>query len=146
MKQRFIMNEKMTDIYESKLYGIVTELEVLKTATEKDMQHISQNIEDIKNEIWELKANAKKINESSVDIATLIQKSKNTTELLHSFKNELEAKMVTKEYLEEKKYKDWRLWLVVIGLVASIGFNIFNFYKLNENHKERTDVSSSRQK
>lgn len=137
------MSDRTVDIFEEKFHKLITELEIIKISTEKDLQHITQTIEDIKHEIWELKSNSKKINQSSVDIATLIQKSENNSILLQSFKNELEAKMVTKEYLENKKYKDWRLWLVVIGLVASLGFNAFNYYHLNENHKDTSNVSSS---
>jgi hypothetical protein len=43
--------------------------------------------------------------------------------LLISFKNELEAKMVTKTELNDKKYKDWRLWLSILAIIISVGMN-----------------------
>lgn len=129
---------------EKDFLGIDASLENLKALLEKDITYFTDAHEQLKSEIWELKANAKTIHQNEVDIATLIEKATNNTALLESYKKELEAKMVTKDYLNEKKYKDWRLWLIVIGLTASLVLGSFNAYQSYKNGE--TDVPSSNQK
>ncbi len=127
---------------DKEFYSLLLEVNKISVSIDKDIkliEHITNSLEkkiddDLKQEIWDLKTNIKKINQNETDIAVLIEKSESNTKLLESYKKELEAKMVTKQYLEDKKYKDWRIWMVGIGLLIAIGFGAFNSYHIFKNN------------
>ena len=127
---------------DKEFYNLSSKVNEINVSIERDTKHIEHIIDslekkiddDLKPEIWDLKTNIKKISQNEKDIAVLIEKSENNAKLLESYKKELEAKMVTKQYLEDKKYKDWRIWMVGIGLLVAIGFGAFNsYYIFNKN-------------
>lgn len=128
---------------DKEFYKLISDLEVAKTSLEKDIEilkiniekdisHLEKTSEQIKEELFDLKANSKTIHHNEVDIAILIEKSESNTKLLESYKKELEAKMVTKDYLEDKKYKDWRLWLAGVAVIVSVGFSFYNSYQMTK--------------
>jgi DNA repair exonuclease SbcCD ATPase subunit len=128
---------------DKEFYKLISDLEVAKTSLEKDIENLKTNFEkdishldkiseQIKEDLFEFKANSKTIHQNEVDIAKLIEKAESNTKLLESYKKELEAKMVTKDYLETKKYKDVRLWLAGIAVLASIGFSLYNSYQMSK--------------
>ncbi|ALV24570.1 hypothetical protein CIG2463D_0997 [Campylobacter iguaniorum] len=83
----------------------------------------------IKREIWDIKQYIQKINQNEKDIAVLLQKLYGLEQILISNKSELEAKMATKEYVDEKKYKSLTLWISLIAILISVATIIIDFIK-----------------
>jgi tRNA/tmRNA/rRNA uracil-C5-methylase (TrmA/RlmC/RlmD family) len=117
-------------IKKEKFYELSVKISELKITSEKDIQRLeqlneglNQKIDALKSEIWELKNHGKSISQAEKDIAVLSEQSIGNKDLLISFKNELEAKMVTKTELNDKKYKDWRLWLSILAIIIAVGMN-----------------------
>lgn len=111
----------------------------LEDKFDKDIKSLDKKIEDLKGEIWELKSSKKHITQNEKDIAVLSQQVKGNSDLLESYKREVEAKMVTRRELDDKKYKDWRLWLGVIAFIGSLLLGGLNYYKLTSNQKNGSE-------
>lgn len=111
----------------------------LEDKFDKDIKSLDKKIEDLKAEIWELKSSKKHITQNEKDIAVLSQQVKGNSDLLESYKREVEAKMVTRRELDDKKYKDWRLWLGVIAFIGSLLLGGLNYYKLTSNQKNGSE-------
>ncbi|MGM0520447.1 MAG: hypothetical protein ACQERD_12500 [Campylobacterota bacterium] len=103
--------------FQEKLFSLRNDVTELKTIQKKDMEKIDhivssieQKIDSINDDLNELKQNHK----------LTIQNDRNLTELkerTNGLDRELSAKMVTKDELQEMKYKDWRVWLAIGSLV-----------------------------
>jgi len=106
---------------------------------DKDIQSLQQKIDDLKSEVWDLKSSKKHITQNEKDITKLSEQVKGYSALMDSYKREIEAQMVTRKELEEKKYKDWRLWIAVVAFIGSMVFGGLNYYKLLSNEKQGSE-------
>ena len=114
---------------------------------EQSLRNLDNKVNnDIKQDIWEIKQNIKKITQNEKDIAVLIEKIKQAEILLSSTKETLEAKMVTKKDMDEKKYKDWRLWLAILALAVSFIMPFANKFFSKDNNTRKENVSSYNKK
>lgn len=100
-----------------------SKLEIIVLSMDKTIEN------NIKKEIWDIKQYIQRINQNEKDIAVLLQKLYGLEQMLISNKSELETKMATKEYVDEKKYKSLTLWISIIAIVASLSPAIINFIK-----------------
>ncbi len=123
------------------------DIEINIVKIEQSLQNLDNKVNnDIKQDIWEIKQNIKKITQNEKDIAVLIEKIKQAEILLSSTKETLEAKMVTKKDMDEKKYKDWRLWLAVLALAVSFIIPFANKFFSKDNNTRKENVSSYNKK
>lgn len=127
-------------------YELSSEVKSVNVKLEKDtekfaliIKSLEDKIEDLKSEIWDLKSSKKHITQNEKDIAVLSQQVKGNSELLESYKREVEAKMVTRKELEDKKYKDWRIWLGIAGILIAIGLGALNYFKIENSQKNGSE-------
>lgn len=106
---------------------------------DKDIQSLQEKIDDLKAEVWELKSSKKHITQNEKDIAVLSEQVKGNSTLMDSYKREIEAQMVTRKELDDKKYKDWRLWLGVVGVIIAIGIGTMNYFKIENTQKNGSE-------
>lgn len=106
---------------------------------DKDIQSLQQKLDDLKAEVWDLKGTKKHITQNEKDIAVLSEQVRGISTLMDSYKREIEAQMVTRKELDEKKYKDWRLWLGGIGLIAAIVIGAINYFKIESNQNNGSE-------
>lgn len=139
--------EKSLELIEEKIKQIKEPLVFKIDQIEKSINSLEQKIkDDIKSDIWELKQSSKNITQNEKNIAVIVEQFKGLNKQLDSYKKELEAKIVTHKDLEDKKYKDWRLWISIIAIALSI-FTLFNNPNIvTFNKKGNTNVSTSSEK
>lgn len=137
--------------FEKELLKIEKEIELNQNNTKHELKTFEKSIEileekidnDLKKEIWELKQNIKNIQQNEKNIAVLDEQFNTLGIKILGFKNEIEAKMVTHKDLNEKKYKDWRLWISIFAICISL-FTLYS--NSNTSIKELFNVSSSHKK
>ncbi len=145
IEQAFKIEEQKRENLLSKLEQAKENINFKLTQIEKSIDSVDNKLKnDVKTDIWEIKQSVKNISQYEKDIAVLSEQFKSITKQLESYKKELEAKMITTKDLEDKKYKDWRLWLSIIAiLIAILSF----LYKQNTNTSmEKHDVPTNTQK
>lgn len=124
---------------EKEIEKIALLLQSIENKFDKEVQNLERKIEDLKSEIWDLKSSKKHITQNEKDIAVLTEQVKGNSALLESYKREVEAKMVTRKELEEKKYKDWRIWLGIAGILIAIGLGALNYFKIENSQKNGSE-------
>ncbi|MDX4069150.1 hypothetical protein [Aliarcobacter skirrowii] len=150
------MNEKELEqalkLEEQKRENLLSKIDQVKENINFKLEQIEKSISslddkiksDVKKDIWELKQNIKNIAQNEKNIAVLTEQLKSFNIQLASQKKEIEAKMVTTKDLDDKKYKDWRLWISIIAIVISC-FTLFVKPNLNT-QMEKSNVSANTQK
>lgn len=139
-------------ISDKELYSLVNKVfenektiqraELHNSATDDKIQSTNEKLKELKDEIWELKNYGKRLNKNEQDISILNERSISQEKVLNSVKNELEAKMVTRQQLDEIKYKKWRIGLAIVGLVIAFiaGMNFDKMKRfISEYEQEKTE-------
>ena len=113
---------------EHEFYSLKEQVSVHKTQIDNQLEkieikisHLEEKISDIRGDIGDIKAMLKDLETLKIDVNSLSQHNQKIgyiiDEKINNFRKEL----------DDKKYKDWRLWLGVASLVVGIIAIIINF-------------------
>jgi len=109
---------------------------------ESTLKNIDKRVnDDLKQELWDIKQSIKSISQIEKDIIQLAEQTKSNANLQESNRQLIEAKMVTKEDLEniqdktqDKKYKSMGIKIsivaILISLLSSAAIGFFSYKKL----------------
>ncbi|WP_281952021.1 hypothetical protein [Nitrosophilus kaiyonis] len=112
---------------ESEFYNLKEQVSNHKIFIEQQLEkidikinHLEEKISDIKNDIGDMKAILKELENLKIDVGNLIRDNRNVDYIIDKKINDF------KKELEEKKYKDWRLWTAVGGAVGGFLFGVIS--------------------
>ncbi|WP_172202041.1 hypothetical protein [Campylobacter sp. RM16188] len=129
----------MPEIYDDRINKIENKLDDMSnclqnlkletTKLEQSLEYIKKDIDNNKSELWDIKKYQLNIYQHDKDLAVLTEKIKNAEALMVSYKKEVEAKMVTKKELDDKKHKSWERWISIAALIVSVVAIIMQYTK-----------------